>query len=81
VTPTPARSSAKATREIRAGGCSGWIKERPRTAAVAMTCEVGGLSYAEVLRRAQEQVSLQDLGISETRVRKAVTVGIDRNRW
>jgi len=43
------------------------------TAAVALTCEEGGPTYAEALRKARERVSLADLNIERTRIRRAAT--------
>jgi len=45
----------------------------PRTAAVALTCEEGGPSYSEVLRKARERVSLADISIDRIRIRRAAT--------
>jgi len=45
----------------------------PRSAAVALTCGEGGPTYADALRRARELVSLQDLNIEHTRIRRAAT--------
>ncbi|XP_011688863.1 PREDICTED: uncharacterized protein LOC105450628 [Wasmannia auropunctata] len=51
-------------------------KRVPRSAAVMITCDGRGPSYAEVLGRASEAVSLETLGIVETRVRRGLTGGL-----
>jgi len=48
-------------------------RRSPRTAAVALTCEENGPSYAEMLRKARERISLADLNIDRTRIRRAAT--------
>lgn len=48
---------------------------RRKTAVVTITTNDGG-SYAEVLRRAREKVSLQELGIHNTKIRRAFNGGI-----
>jgi len=45
----------------------------PRSAAVALSCEEGGTTYADALRRARELISLEDLKIESTRIRRAAT--------
>jgi len=45
----------------------------PRAAAVTTTREEGGPSYAEVLRKARERISLADININRTRIRRAAT--------
>jgi len=45
----------------------------PRTAAVVLTCEGGSASYAEALRKARERITLADLNIAETKIRRAAT--------
>ncbi|XP_032675610.1 uncharacterized protein LOC116846185 [Odontomachus brunneus] len=43
----------------------------PRTAAISIRCLSDGLSYAEALRRAREQIQLDGIGIESTRIRWA----------
>lgn len=48
----------------------------PRTAAVTIKGKNADFSYAEALKKARTQISLQELGIENTRIRKTVTGGI-----
>jgi len=48
----------------------------PRTAAVTIKGKNADFSYAEALKRARTEISLQDLGIEDTRIRKTVTGGL-----
>jgi len=57
----------------RDGGQRAFPGRSPRTATVALTCEEGGPTYAEALRKARERVSLADLNIERTRIRRAAT--------
>lgn len=73
--PPPDRGSdVRAARPARgrefAGGNRGGVRARRRPAVVTITAGEGG-SYAEVLRRAREKVSLQELGIHNTKIRRA----------
>lgn len=43
----------------------------PRTAAVAVRLLGNNLSMADVIRKARDGVSLEELGISDTRIRKS----------
>lgn len=58
-----------------AGGGRGSVRMRRRPAVVTITASEGG-SYAEVLRRAREKVSLQELGIRNTKIRRAFNGGL-----
>ena len=46
------------------------------SAAVLIRCDEGGPSYAEVMGEARSSVSLEELGITDTRVRRAQTGGL-----
>ena len=46
------------------------------SAAVLIRCDEGGPSYAEVIGEARSSVSLEELGITDTRVRRAQTGGL-----
>ncbi|KYN28026.1 hypothetical protein ALC57_02566, partial [Trachymyrmex cornetzi] len=53
----------------------------PRTSAVLVKCvenegRSGGATYAEVMRLARSKISLEDLGIANTRIRKAQAGGL-----
>ncbi|XP_018372846.1 PREDICTED: uncharacterized protein LOC108767438 [Trachymyrmex cornetzi] len=53
----------------------------PRTAAVLIRCEEnkdrpGNVSYAEVMKLARSKISLEDLSISNTRIRRAQAGGL-----
>jgi len=48
-------------------------RKSPRSSAVAITCEEGGPSYADALKRARHRISLADLDISRTRIHRAAT--------
>ncbi|XP_018312253.1 uncharacterized protein [Mycetomoellerius zeteki] len=43
----------------------------PRTAAVMLKCDEEGPTYAEVLGFARKSINLQDLGITDTKIRRA----------
>jgi len=73
---TPSRAEAKGGRGgLRTARPRQTTRRPPRTAAVALTCVEDTISYAKALRRAREGISLQDLGIEETRVRCVITGG------
>jgi len=67
------RGGNRSVGTARRGRSRGLPRRPPRTAAVAITCEEGGPSYAETLRKARERVSLEDLNIERTRIRRAAT--------
>jgi len=70
----PGRPESRPGRPGRRDGGERVLPRRPpRTAAVALTCEEGGPSYAEALRKARERISLADLNIERTRIRRAAT--------
>lgn len=55
----------------------GIIKRRPpRSAVVCIRREEAGLSYAEILRKARENVNLDEIGINNTRIRWAANGNI-----
>lgn len=47
-------------------------RKAPRGAAVAIKGVVEGFSYADAMRKAKENISLKDMGIKNTRIRKAI---------
>ncbi|EFN63140.1 hypothetical protein EAG_08772, partial [Camponotus floridanus] len=47
-------------------------RRAPRCAAVAIRGVTEGFSYADAMRKAKEEISLDELGIKNTRVRRAV---------
>jgi len=48
----------------------------PRAAAVSIKANADGASYADIIKRAREAVSLKDLGIANPRMRRAANGGI-----
>ncbi|XP_032690656.1 uncharacterized protein LOC116853630 [Odontomachus brunneus] len=48
----------------------------PKTAAVTITGRDAGFSYSDALRTAREKISLAELGIEQTRIRRAVNGGV-----
>lgn len=48
----------------------------PKTAAVVITCEREDMQYADILSKARETVNLENLGIQETRVRRAANSSV-----
>lgn len=52
------------------------LKRPPRTAAVVTRLIEEGPPIGDVLRRAREKISLEDLGISGSRIRKSATGGL-----
>jgi len=62
--------AAPAKRTVR-------VRARKRNSAVVMIrCDKGGPSYAEVMCEARTRVPLEELGIADTRVRRAQTGGL-----
>lgn len=51
------------------------IRKPPRTAAVTITAGEG-LTYADILRQAREKISLPDIGIERSRIRKSINGGL-----
>ncbi|XP_011707939.1 PREDICTED: uncharacterized protein LOC105462786 [Wasmannia auropunctata] len=52
-------------------------RRRPsRSSAVTITCPVGGLSYAELIRKAQDVITLEEIGINNTRMQNTVAGGV-----
>lgn len=51
------------------------VRKPPRTAAVTITTQEG-ISYAEILRKAREKISLQDVGIEVSKIRKGINGGL-----
>lgn len=67
VGPAGARAGLRRTsaaRPPRAG-----VRRAPRMAAVCIKRDGDGLSYAQILHKAREQVELGDIGIEDTRIR------------
>lgn len=58
---------------IRDAGPSGTLRRPPRTAAVSVRSARGDLLLASIIRRAREEISLSDLGISGSKLRKSTT--------
>lgn len=53
------------------------VKRRvPKTAAILIKGNDGEFSYASALKKARESISLKDIGIQNTKIRKAHTGGI-----
>lgn len=50
-------------------------KRIPKTAAVTITGKDFTFSYAAALRRARDEISLKDLGIDDSRIRKTINGG------
>ncbi|XP_032688973.1 uncharacterized protein LOC116852579 [Odontomachus brunneus] len=48
----------------------------PKTAAVTITGRAEGFSYANVLRKAREKISLAGIGIEQSKIRRAINGGI-----
>ncbi|XP_011706311.1 PREDICTED: uncharacterized protein LOC105461508 [Wasmannia auropunctata] len=48
----------------------------PRSSAITISCQEGGLTYAEIIRKAREEINLEELGIQETRMRNTVAGGV-----
>lgn len=48
----------------------------PKTAAVSIVSRNNNISYADILKEAKNRVDLQQLGIAETRIKRAITGGI-----
>lgn len=48
-------------------------KRAPRTAAISLKIEEGGESYAQMLRKAREKISLEELDIRNMKIRHAIT--------
>jgi len=67
------RSNVRPERGAGPGRLQGLPRKPPRAAAVVLTCGEGGPFYAEALRKARERISLADLNIERTRIRKAAT--------
>lgn len=51
-------------------------KRLPRKAVVAITGRTPGFSYAEALKAARQEISLKDLGIDASRIKRAANGGI-----
>lgn len=58
-------------RSVRPAPCTGMP-----LAIVMLTCGNLCLSYAEILSKAKEEISLDELGIPEKRMRRAFTGGL-----
>lgn len=52
------------------------LRKPPRTASVAVTGKIDGVSYANILKKAREGISLSELGIENTRIRKGINGGV-----
>lgn len=48
----------------------------PRTAAVTLTRKADTVQYADLLMEAKQRINLEELGINETLVKRAITGGI-----
>jgi len=48
----------------------------PRAAAVSIKANADGLSYADIIKRARENVNLKELGITNPRMRRAANGGV-----
>lgn len=55
---------------VQRGGVANSAKVRDIPPAVMLKSSVEGKSYAQVLRKAREKVSLRDLGVDKVKVRK-----------
>lgn len=51
-------------------------RKPPRTAAIVVTSKKENLTYAEVLKKARDNISLQDLDINSTEIRRAANGGL-----
>lgn len=51
-------------------------RRQPKTAAVAISSRDNRKPYAEILREAKSKIDLKQLGIEDTRIRRAITGGI-----
>lgn len=58
------------------GGAGGPGRRLVKPAVVTITNRPGGLSYAQILAKARDQVSLKDLGIQTTTIRRAMNGAI-----
>lgn len=71
--PPPPPSGSGPRPPARTPDMIGSMRRPPRTAAVAVRVIGEGPPIGDVLRRAREKVSLEDLGISGSRIRKSAT--------
>jgi len=51
-------------------------RRAPRAAAVSIKSNAEGITYAEIIKRARENVNLKDLGITNPRMRRAANGGV-----
>ncbi|XP_046742523.1 uncharacterized protein LOC124409151 [Diprion similis] len=77
-TPTGPPHNATTATEARTNGEKSQVPRRraPRTAAVAIKAKDKGPGYAEILKFSRGRVELADLGIGETRLRRAANGGV-----
>ncbi|KMQ87926.1 hypothetical protein RF55_12668 [Lasius niger] len=68
-------SQAKEGRRSAKGKASGPVRKLPKTAAVSITGRNKDFSYREALLRATKEISLTDLKIETTRLRRAANGG------
>jgi len=72
-----ARQSGDIASTLRAPPSSQTLRKRrpPRTAAVTITGSGENFSYASALKKAREEISLADLGIEKSRIRRTINGG------
>lgn len=51
-------------------------KKVPRTTVVAITCVDNNTTYADILKKAKENISLKALDIENAKIKRAMTGGI-----
>lgn len=52
------------------------VRKLPRTAVVALRVEKNDLTYAQILRTARENISLTEIGIESSKIRKGINGGL-----
>lgn len=71
----PARPQPKEDKKSSGAKGAGLNRKPPKTAAVSITGRSEDFSYRDALMRARKEISLSDLGIERTRVRRAANGG------
>ncbi|XP_036148317.1 uncharacterized protein LOC118647450 [Monomorium pharaonis] len=71
------RQATNNANRIQTSGKQHQIKRRaPKSAAVTLNCDDNYRSFADVLKKARENIKLEDIGITNTKIRKIASGGI-----
>ncbi|EFN72129.1 hypothetical protein EAG_00500, partial [Camponotus floridanus] len=69
------KTNTQGKKEANKGKPQQPTRKPPRSAAVTVTAKEG-LSYADILRQAREKISLHELGIEASKIRKGINGGL-----